>query len=43
MVICVIIPNVLFIALFYKTKEFKYFINLIKNIIGNMLHRNNVI
>lgn len=32
-VICVVIPNILYLALFFKTKEFKYFYNLIKKTI----------
>jgi len=29
----VIIPNIIFVAIFYKTKEFKYLINIFKNIL----------
>lgn len=32
-IICCIIPNIILIILFHKTKEFKYFINLLKKLI----------
>ena len=31
--ICIIVPNILMIIMFYKTDEFKYFINLLKKLI----------
>ena len=34
-IICVIIPNILFVIIFYKSKEFYYVKSLIKNIIIN--------
>ncbi|MCM3115082.1 hypothetical protein M3610_07250 [Neobacillus sp. MER 74] len=32
--VCLIIPNVLYIVIFYKTSEFKYLLLIVKNIIG---------
>lgn len=38
LIICLVIPNTLYFLIFYKTKEQKYFINLIKvNILDKML------
>jgi len=34
-IICIIVPNLITIILFYKTDEFKYVINIIKSIIYN--------
>jgi len=31
--ICVIIPNIIFLLVFYKTDEFKYFVSVVKHII----------
>lgn len=38
--ICVIVPNLMYILLFYKTKEFKYIKSIIVNMIGRKLKNN---
>jgi hypothetical protein len=35
-IICFIVPNVIYVAIFYKTEEFKYLLMIVKNLI-NML------
>ncbi|MEW4264771.1 hypothetical protein Q0N30_13860 [Priestia megaterium] len=38
-IICLITINTIYILVFYKTKEFKYLFNIIKNIMGTILER----
>ena len=38
-IVCAVIPNLIFIALFFKTENFAYFLGLAKNIFGNILSR----
>ena len=35
--ICLIVPNLVYICIFYKTKEFKYLHGIIKNILGKLV------
>lgn len=35
-IICCVIPNIILITIFHKNEEFKYFINLLKNIFKNI-------
>lgn len=37
--ICVVVPNLCVVLLFFRTKEFKYLISLIKSIMNRLLHR----
>lgn len=39
MIICLIVPNIIFIICFYRTREFKYFRNLTKNILLLILNK----
>lgn len=38
-VICVIVPNVIFVLLFHKTREFRYFYNMFSNLIMKKLKK----
>lgn len=38
-VVCLIVPNLIFVACFYRTDEFKYFWNLFKEIVGKVLSK----
>jgi hypothetical protein len=35
-IICTLMSNIIIIAIFYKTNEFKYILNIVKRIIGNL-------
>ena len=35
--ICLVVPNLVYICIFYKTDEFKYLFGIVKNIIGNIV------
>lgn len=35
-IICTLVSNIIIIAIFYKTKEFRYILNIVKRIIGNL-------
>ena len=35
--ICLVLPNIIFIIIFYKSREFKYIESIIKNILGGIL------
>ncbi|MBB6446836.1 lipopolysaccharide biosynthesis protein [Bacillus benzoevorans] len=39
MIICFVVPNIIFTIAFYRTKEFKYFAGLAHGIFRNILHR----
>lgn len=36
LIVCLIVPNSLFLIAFWRTKEFKYFLNIIKNILSRI-------
>lgn len=38
-ILCLVIPNVIYICIFYKTDEFKYLLRILKNIIENVLEK----
>ena len=38
-VICVIVPNTIYISIFYKTNEFKYLLNIFKPMITKMRNK----
>lgn len=40
-VVCLIIPNLIYITIFHKTNEFRYLFGIIKSIIGKLLRRFN--
>lgn len=35
-IICTLVSNIIIIAIFYKTNEFRYILNIVKRIIGNL-------
>ncbi|MGN0642520.1 MAG: lipopolysaccharide biosynthesis protein [Huintestinicola sp.] len=39
---CMIVPNLIFAVIFFKTEEFGYFLGLIKSLLGKLLHRRNL-
>ena len=39
--ICLIVPNIIFVIKYYRSKEFTYFINTIKNVLVKVLKRGN--
>ncbi len=39
LIICMVIPNLVYIFIFYKTEEFKYLLDIFKNIVGPLLER----
>ncbi|PGL70335.1 hypothetical protein [Bacillus sp. AFS055030] len=40
LIICIVVPNLVYIFIFYKSEEFKYLLDILKNIIGLLLERN---
>lgn len=39
--VCIIIPNIVYIAIFRKTEEFKYYFNLLKQLLGKKIKKIN--
>lgn len=39
--VCIIIPNIVYIAIFRKTEEFKYYFNLLKQLLGKKIKKFN--
>lgn len=37
--VCLIIPNLIYVCIFYKTEEFKYILGILKGIVGKLLGR----
>lgn len=40
--LCILVPNLLWVILFFKTEEFRYFSSIIKNLIKNLQKKKNV-
>ncbi|MEH7016227.1 hypothetical protein V7065_07220, partial [Bacillus sp. JJ63] len=38
-IVCLIVPNLIYVCIFRKTDEFKYLFGIFKNIVGKLLKR----
>ena len=39
MLVCLVIPNVIFLAIFKNKKEFKYFLDIFNKLVGNSVNQ----